>query len=158
MFSLPRSTDNAETNDAESQSDKAHLESDRSLNVDLDQDSDATDESGYTQLKIYENLQEAMKKDTEDVGKVFLEKAREVVKRAIRGELERKAEEEANNAKEEIDKPEKKTEAAAIEEMIKKDEGAKRAELSPIRFKDAVGRKFSLPFHLCNTWQVCPRL
>ncbi|KAI4148531.1 MAG: hypothetical protein L6R39_002768 [Caloplaca ligustica] len=24
----------------------------------------------------------------------------------------------------------------------------------PIRFKDAVGRKFSFPFHLCNTWEV----
>lgn len=24
----------------------------------------------------------------------------------------------------------------------------------PIKFKDAVGRKFSFPFHLCNTWQV----
>ena len=25
----------------------------------------------------------------------------------------------------------------------------------PIKFKDAVGRKFSFPFHLCNTWMVC---
>ena len=24
----------------------------------------------------------------------------------------------------------------------------------PIKFKDAVGRKFSFPFHLCNTWEV----
>lgn len=24
----------------------------------------------------------------------------------------------------------------------------------PIKFKDAVGRKFSFPFHLCNTWIV----
>ena len=24
----------------------------------------------------------------------------------------------------------------------------------PIRFKDAVGRKYSFPFHLCNTWPV----
>jgi hypothetical protein len=28
----------------------------------------------------------------------------------------------------------------------------------PIKFKDAVGRKFSFPFHLCNTWQVCHML
>lgn len=27
----------------------------------------------------------------------------------------------------------------------------------PIRFKDAVGRKFSFPFHLCNTWDVSTR-
>lgn len=25
----------------------------------------------------------------------------------------------------------------------------------PIKFKDAVGRKFSFPFHLCNTWMAC---
>lgn len=25
----------------------------------------------------------------------------------------------------------------------------------PIKFKDAVGRKFSFPFELCRTWQVC---
>ena len=25
----------------------------------------------------------------------------------------------------------------------------------PIRFKDAVGRKFSFPFQLCRTWDVC---
>ena len=24
----------------------------------------------------------------------------------------------------------------------------------PIKFKDAVGRKFNFPFHLCNTWMV----
>ncbi|KAH7198805.1 uncharacterized protein B0J16DRAFT_360480 [Fusarium flagelliforme] len=29
----------------------------------------------------------------------------------------------------------------------------KKAEKAPIRFKDAVGRKFSFPFHLCATWQ-----
>lgn len=28
----------------------------------------------------------------------------------------------------------------------------------PIKFKDAVGRKFSFPFHLCNTWAVCSPL
>jgi hypothetical protein len=28
-------------------------------------------------------------------------------------------------------------------------------EKAPIRFKDAVGRKFSFPFHLCKTWSVC---
>ena len=25
---------------------------------------------------------------------------------------------------------------------------------APIRFKDAVGRKFNFPFHLCQTWPV----
>lgn len=26
---------------------------------------------------------------------------------------------------------------------------------APIRLKDAVGRKFSFPWHLCKTWKVC---
>jgi hypothetical protein len=43
---------------------------------------------------------------------------------------------------------------AAINEANKKaEEAAKKAELAPIKFKDAVGRNFSFPFHLCNTWQ-----
>ncbi len=29
------------------------------------------------------------------------------------------------------------------------------ADLAPIKFKDAIGRKFSFPFHLCQTWTVC---
>ncbi|XXH01223.1 hypothetical protein Hte_007577 [Hypoxylon texense] len=35
------------------------------------------------------------------------------------------------------------------EELLKKNQGKDQA---PIRFKDAVGRKFSFPFHLCKTW------
>lgn len=34
------------------------------------------------------------------------------------------------------------------------DESKKEDERLPIEFKDAVGRKFSFPFHLCQTWQV----
>ncbi|KAF4334107.1 ankyrin repeat [Fusarium beomiforme] len=50
----------------------------------------------------------------------------------------------------------------AAEELIRKveedakvmlEKSKKKAELAPIRFKDAVGRKFSFPFHLCATWQ-----
>ncbi|KAL6399891.1 uncharacterized protein AUP68_17300 [Ilyonectria robusta] len=33
------------------------------------------------------------------------------------------------------------------------DESKKEDERLPIKFKDAVGRKFSFPFHLCQTWQ-----
>ena len=28
-------------------------------------------------------------------------------------------------------------------------------KVEPIRFKDAIGRKFKYPFHMCNTWKVC---
>ncbi|KAK8256357.1 hypothetical protein IWZ00DRAFT_159766 [Phyllosticta capitalensis] len=56
-------------------------------------------------------------------------------------EAEKKAEEEAK-AKEEAEK--KAAEAAAPKPEEKK---------PPIKFKDAVGRKFSFPWHLCNTWK-----
>ncbi|KAI0020910.1 hypothetical protein F4780DRAFT_319986 [Xylariomycetidae sp. FL0641] len=39
-------------------------------------------------------------------------------------------------------------------ELEKEEKAAKAKEVkAPIRFKDAVGRKFSFPFHLCQTWQ-----
>ncbi|KAL7934246.1 hypothetical protein V8C35DRAFT_302120 [Trichoderma chlorosporum] len=41
-----------------------------------------------------------------------------------------------------------------IEEMPNNgEEAAKDTKLAPIKFKDAVGRKFSFPFHICRTWQ-----
>ncbi|KAM0264246.1 hypothetical protein ACHAQJ_000734 [Trichoderma viride] len=53
VFSLPQSVDTAEKNDAESQSDNAHLESDRSLNVDLDADSSVASVIGETRIRTY---------------------------------------------------------------------------------------------------------
>ena len=43
--------------------------------------------------------------------------------------------------------------AAAAAAAPKKEEKKK-----PIKFKDAVGRKFSFPYHLCKTWKVSPPL
>ncbi|KAI1771540.1 hypothetical protein F4818DRAFT_429333 [Hypoxylon cercidicola] len=41
------------------------------------------------------------------------------------------------------------------EEALKKSMGKDKA---PIRFKDAVGRKFSFPFHMCQTWMSMQEL
>ncbi|RYP47236.1 hypothetical protein DL768_006679 [Monosporascus sp. mg162] len=45
----------------------------------------------------------------------------------------------------------------ALEEAKLKAEEAQKKSMgkdkAPIRFKDAVGRKFSFPFHICQTWQ-----
>ncbi|KAK0757231.1 hypothetical protein N5P37_009947 [Trichoderma harzianum] len=43
-----------------------------------------------------------------------------------------------------------------IEEMFRKKEGTSKMAklLSPIKFTDAVGRRFNFPVHLCYTWQV----
>ena len=34
-------------------------------------------------------------------------------------------------------------------------EEKKMPQVAPIRFEDAVGRKFTFPYHLCQTWKVC---
>jgi len=68
----------------------------------------------------------------------------------------KKAEEEAAAAEEKKkfekalkDKLQEEADAKALEALKKK-------EKAPIKFKDAVGRKFSFPFHLCQTWPVGP--
>ncbi|KAL1624967.1 hypothetical protein SLS54_003692 [Diplodia seriata] len=66
--------------------------------------------------------------------------AAEELKKA-KEEAEKKAEEEAK-AKEEA---EKKAAAAAAPPPVEKQ--------APIKFKDAVGRKFSFPWHICCTWK-----
>lgn len=76
-----------------------------------------------------------------------------------RAEAEQKAAEEAAKAKEEA---EKVAAAAAAEAAAAATEAANAAAASkpppekkkPIKFKDAVGRKFSFPFDLCCTWPV----
>jgi hypothetical protein len=42
--------------------------------------------------------------------------------------------------------------AAALE--LAKQHPPSEEKKKPIKFKDAVGRKFSFPFHLCCTWAV----
>lgn len=88
--------------------------------------------------------------------------------KAIKEEAKRKAEADAA-AKVEKEKEAEKKKAAdaaaakASEEALKKkieaetkaklEADAKTGEKAPIRFKDALGRKFSFPFRLCCTWQ-----
>jgi hypothetical protein len=44
------------------------------------------------------------------------------------------------------------------ESMAAKDRPIPDMEQAPIKFKDAVGRKFSFPWHLCKTWKGMERL
>jgi hypothetical protein len=37
----------------------------------------------------------------------------------------------------------------------KAETATEKKEKLPIKFKDAVGRRFTFPFHICQTWQVC---
>lgn len=71
-----------------------------------------------------------------------------------RADAEKKAAEDAAKAKEDA---EKAAAAAAAKAAATKAEAPKKPpaeKKKPIKFKDAVGRKFSFPFELCSTWQV----
>lgn len=69
-------------------------------------------------------------------------------------EKEEKAEREAK-AKAEAEAAEKAKKQKEEEERKKKEEeAAKNIKKKPLKFRDAVGRKFSFPFELCNTWEV----
>ncbi|KEY67375.1 hypothetical protein S7711_07585 [Stachybotrys chartarum IBT 7711] len=114
-------------------------------------------------------LEAAIKKE-EEARAAAAQKAAEEAERLkqIEADAKRKAEADAiAKAAEEAAKAKAAAEAAAeakkaaeelkkqIEEETKAKlvEDAKKKEKAPIRFKDAVGRKFSFPFHLCATWQ-----
>lgn len=73
--------------------------------------------------------------------KAAVEKAEKEAKEAVA-----KAEKEAKEA---VAKAEKEAKETVDKALAPKDDKKK-----PIRFKDAVGRKFSFPFHLCATWGV----
>jgi hypothetical protein len=115
---------------------------------------------------------EAERKKKEDAEKaaaeakrIQAEKDKEIKAAAEKAtlEAEKKAAEEAAKKKEEHDKEleEAKKKAAEMEAAKKKAEAEAKSlkpgddmTKAPIRFKDAVGRKFSFPWHLCKTWKV----
>lgn len=100
----------------------------------------------------------AEKKAAAEAAKQLLEAAQKA-----REEAEKKAAAEAEETKKAHEKALAEAKAAAEElEKAKKaaeDEAAKLkpsdAPKPPIKFKDAVGRKFSFPWHLCKSWKVC---
>lgn len=100
----------------------------------------------------------AKAKDEEEKKK--MEEIADATKKAKEA-AEKKAEEAAKKAKDEADKKFKELEEAKEEALKKQKElEAETEKLKPpdhtgksIKFKDAVGRKFSFPFHLCKTWK-----
>lgn len=77
-------------------------------------------------------------------------KAAEEAAAAAAAEAKKAAEEAAAAAAEEAKKATEAAAKKAAEEAAAKPPPEKK---KPIKFKDAVGRKFSFPFHLCSTWQ-----
>lgn len=69
-------------------------------------------------------------------------------KAAIAEEEHKKKLEEAKKAQEAVEKKKKE-----LEEEVKKNKPTPDSQKAPIKFKDAVGRKFYFPWHLCKTWK-----
>ncbi|KAI1758636.1 hypothetical protein GGR53DRAFT_516411 [Hypoxylon sp. FL1150] len=65
-------------------------------------------------------------------------------------EQRRLAEQQQEEAEKKLKEQALQEAAAKIEEMHRMGLGKDKL---PVRFKDAVGRKFNFPFHLCQTWQ-----
>ncbi|KAK4561016.1 hypothetical protein LTR86_004971 [Recurvomyces mirabilis] len=85
----------------------------------------------------------------------------EAEKKAKEG-AEKKAEEAAKKAKEEHEKKlgeakklqeEAEKKQKELEEAVKKNAPLPDSDKLPIKFKDAVNRTFSFPWHLCKTWK-----
>lgn len=88
-------------------------------------------------------------------------------KKKAKEDAERKAEEAAKKAQEEHEKKLAEAEKAKadtekakkeLEEQIEKTKPTPDSLKPPIRFKDAVGRKFSFPWHICKTWKGMEQL
>lgn len=102
--------------------------------------------------------EEADKRFAEEAVKA--QKAAEEMAAAAAADAKKTAEEAAAAAAEEAKKVADEAAAAAAAEAKKAAEEAAAnkpppEKKKPIKFKDAVGRKFNFPFHLCSTWQVC---
>jgi DNA-directed RNA polymerase alpha subunit len=105
-----------------------------------------------TALRRNDNIEEGC-----DAGSVSAEaKLKAEVEARAKLEAERKAAEAAKLAEDEAKKVDKLYTEKVLEETTGKIEDQKKmAEKALIKFTDAIGRKFSFPFHLCQTWTVC---
>lgn len=93
---------------------------------------------------------ERIKKIEEDAKrKAEADAAAKVEKEKADAKAKAEAEEAAKKEQEELKKKWQEEAKQSAEDAAKK-----KADKAPIKFKDAVGRKFSFPFHLCQTWTV----
>ncbi|KAI1343154.1 hypothetical protein F5Y15DRAFT_278667 [Xylariaceae sp. FL0016] len=89
------------------------------------------------------------------------QRVEENIKLKAEADLRAKIEREQKLAEElrQADEERKKAEQAMMEKLMEEAEKAlKGREQAPVRFKDAVGRKFSFPYHECQTWQAIEEL
>lgn len=101
----------------------------------------------------------AEKAATEKIGKELSAAAADA-KKAAEAEAEKKAKEAKDAADKAFEEMKKKHEEAEAAKKKAEEEAAAlkpKGVPPPIKFKDAVGRKFSFPFDICKTWKVSPR-
>ncbi|KAG5979857.1 hypothetical protein E4U55_004691 [Claviceps digitariae] len=101
----------------------------------------AADKKAAEEAERFKLAQEEAKRQAEIETLKRIEAEKEAAKQAAAAAEAAKAEQEALKKR--------------IQEETKKslEEAAKKNVQAPIKFKDAVGRKFSFPFRLCATWQ-----
>ncbi|KAK0738145.1 hypothetical protein B0T18DRAFT_296134, partial [Schizothecium vesticola] len=66
--------------------------------------------------------------------------------------IEERVQERMKAAQEEMKNVEAELRARITKEAIERVKEDMKKETKPIRFKDAIGRKFTFPFHLVQTW------
>jgi hypothetical protein len=93
---------------------------------------------------------EEAKRAGEEAKKV--KQAAELAKLEAEKEAAKKAAEEKEKHDKELE--ELKTQKKKFEEEAKRLRPTDDMLKAPIRFKDAVGRKYSFPWHICKTWKV----
>lgn len=112
------------------------------------------DENGET-LSVEFETELASKVFSNLVDKLKAERDNNAKSEAKGGALQQAADTLADSEAENMAAQLKRTQEN-IEEMFRKKEGSSKMAklLSPIKFTDAVGRRFKFPVHLCYTWQV----
>jgi hypothetical protein len=122
------------------------------------EEKEAAEKKAAEELAARKAAEEAVAKAAADAAAaataVAKEAAEAVAKEAAEAAEKRLAEESAARkaAEEAAAKASAAAEAAAAEVAAATKPKAEKKK--PLRFKDAVGRKFSFPFHLCQTWAV----
>ncbi|BDD56511.1 hypothetical protein MPDQ_005090 [Monascus purpureus] len=92
-----------------------------------------------------------LKKEAEAAAAAAADKAKKEAEEAALAEAEKKAAEAAAQTKKEVEEAAAKAKKEAEEAAAAKASAPKKKK--PIKFKDAIGRKFSFPFDLCCTWK-----
>ncbi|KAH0558806.1 hypothetical protein GP486_004551 [Trichoglossum hirsutum] len=122
------------------------------------EEKEAAEKKAAEELAARKATEEAMAKATADAAAKATAAAKEaaeaIAKEAAEAADKRLAEESAARKAAEDAAAKASAEAAAAAAEVAAVTKPKPEKKKPLKFKDAVGRKFSFPFHLCQTWVV----